>query len=292
MDRRRADHQPRGRRPRGVTETLVAGQAVNTPLLELTSVHGPRPTHGGPLAGRAERLVRRPVRGAGERALRSQRAATSEGAGRNAAAAIARTPRRSSKFTPRSPLQRGQEAADDLIEMLLGYNAATSARPRRGEERRPRAADQLAERRRPVVSRAGVAQHQRDHRHDLPGRISARARRRQRQGEIAYYWDRLENGELTPEQRTALNRPLVTGTGWQRELAAGLLLTASASRRPARWRPTASAITPTAYNGPKALAPQSGPSMAPRGRRADTHRAPCAAVNQAIACRGQPTSHV
>jgi hypothetical protein len=182
-----------------VAERLVAGDVVNTSLLELTSPTGlgrrtevrSLAARSGAYVGEFEALVKA-LADPAERARRKEQVETLR-------AAIARNPESVEQIHAAFELQRGDAAADDLTEMLLGYSAADVGTTRDEVKQGVLVRlinwlndDDLAYR---VLASHNI--------NDITGTTYLGGYRpehsaSQRQREMRYYWDRLEKGELTP----------------------------------------------------------------------------------------------
>jgi hypothetical protein len=190
-----------------IAETFVAGQPISIPLLELTGGTGlGRRTEVRALAARTsayvgefEPLVKSladPI----ERAKRKQQVTALRAAVARDGAAVAR-------IREAFALQRGEGAADDLVELLLGYNPEMVGTTRQEVQDgtlmrligwldnddltyRVLAAHNVNE----ITGTMGLGGYRPEH--------TAEQRRR----ELKFYWDRLESGELKPTEWTP--------TGW------------------------------------------------------------------------------
>lgn len=190
-----------------IAETFVAGQPISIPLLELTGGTGlGRRTEVRALAARTaayvgefEPLVKSladPI----ERAKRKQQVTALR-------AAVARDPAAVAQIREAFALQRGERAAGDLVEMLLGYNpdmVGTTRQEVQGGDLmrllgwldhddltyRVLAAHNVNE----ITRTMGLGGYRPEH--------TAEQRRR----ELKFYWDRFESGELMPTAWTP--------TGW------------------------------------------------------------------------------
>ncbi len=190
-----------------IAETFVAGQPIGIPLLELASGTGlGRRTEVRALAARTaayvgefEPLVKA-LADPRERAKRKQQVAALR-------AAVARDPAAVLQIRDAFVLQRGQRAADDLIEMLLGYNPEMVGTTRDDVQDgallrligwlnnddltyRVLAAHNVNE----ITGTIGLGGYRPEHAADARGR------------ELRFYRDRLESGELMPTRWTP--------TGW------------------------------------------------------------------------------
>jgi len=190
-----------------VAEALSPGEPVNIQLLELSDEKGRgRRTEVRALAARCGAYVGLYdplVRALGDVNQRASWKSHIEALRQ----AIARDPAAVEGIREAFAIERGQEAADDLVEMLLGFDrAAVGTTPREVEEGalvrllRWMDHDDLTYR---ILASYNV--NEITGTRDLGGYQPQHASQ-QRKRSLKHYWERLENGELIPRERAASSR--------------------------------------------------------------------------------------
>jgi hypothetical protein len=194
-----------GRAREQVAEALIPGEPVNIRLLELTDPTGlGRRTEVRTLAAKCATYVGEfePLAGALADSDPYVRAAAKrkeqiEGLRQ----ALARDPASAEKIAEAFALHHGQDAAEDLMEMLVGYNSAAVGQTRDEVQNgvllrliRWLNDDDLAYR---VLASQNI--------NEITGTAYLGGYRpehtaEQRRREMKYYWDRLEKGELAPRE--------------------------------------------------------------------------------------------
>jgi hypothetical protein len=182
-----------------IAASLPPGEPVNLALLELTSPAGlgrrtevrSLAARSGAYVGEFEPLVKA-LSDPAERARRKEQVETLR-------AAIARSPDAVEKIHDAIELQLGQQSADDLTEMLLGYSAAdvgtTKDEVKQGVL--VRLIDWLNNEQLAYRVLASYNLNEITGTSYLGGYRPEHAQR-QREREMRFYWDRLEKGELMP----------------------------------------------------------------------------------------------